>query len=147
MEKPIIFIHQSPASRRNYLLNKLKKGVYLLVIASLTVSCYWDSEEYMYPELASGCDTTAAVTYTGSIVPLLESYCLSCHNSGSAANLGGNIVLDTYASVKISATNGQLLGSVKHASGYSQMPKGSTKLSDYQIARIEKWINDGIINN
>jgi len=118
-----------------------------MVISTFTVSCYWDNEEFLYPEIASGCDTTAIVTYSGAVTALLQGRCLSCHSNSAAANLGGNIKLDTYAAVKIYADNGQLLGSVQHASGYSQMPKGSTKLSDCEITSIEKWIADGTLNN
>jgi len=125
----------------------MKKLLLLTMISAFTVSCYWDNEEYLYPEIASGCDTTATVTYSGVVTALLQGRCLSCHSSSTAANLGGNIKLDTYAGVKTYADNGQLLGSIQHASGYSQMPKGSTKLSACEIASIEKWLAAGTLNN
>ncbi len=125
----------------------MKKLLVFTVISVFTVSCYWDNEEFLYPEISTGCDTTAAVTYSGAVAELLQGRCLSCHSSSAAANLGGNIKLDTYAAVKTYADNGQLLGSVQHASGYSQMPKGSTKLSDCEITSIAKWIADGTLNN
>jgi mono/diheme cytochrome c family protein len=125
----------------------MKKLLYFAIVSFLAVSCYWDSEEYLYPELGSGCDTTAAITYSVGVTNLLKGNCLSCHSASAAANLGGNIKLDSYANVKTYADNGQLLGSVRHESGYSQMPKGSTKLSDCQIAVIEKWISGGSLNN
>jgi mono/diheme cytochrome c family protein len=125
----------------------MKKLLYFATISVMFVACYWDNEEYLYPELGSGCDTTAAATYSVEVTNLLKSSCLSCHTSSVAANLGGNIKLDSYSSVKTYADNSQLLGSVRHESGYSQMPKGSTKLSDCQIAVIEKWINAGTLDN
>ena len=34
----------------------------------------------------------------------------------------GNVVIDTYAAIKIYADNGKLLGSLNHDSGYEPMP-------------------------
>ncbi len=125
----------------------MRKLLYFAILAFLGVSCYWDNEEYLYPQISSGCDTTAAITYSVGVVNLLQGSCLSCHSASAAANLGGNIKLDSYTSVKTYADNGQLLGSINHDPGYSQMPKGSTKLSDCQIAVIDKWISNGTLNN
>lgn len=88
------------------------------------------------------CDATR-FTYAAVIQPLLSANCVGCHKSGS---LGGNIDLSTYATVKVQAANGKLLGSVQHASGYSPMPKGG-KLSDCQIAQIKSWIDAGALDN
>jgi hypothetical protein len=78
---------------------------------------------------------------------VLNTYCLTCHKNSNAASLGGNISLEGYDKVKIYVNNGQLLGSIKHSPGFSQMPKSSGKLSACQIAVIENWINAGAPNN
>lgn len=88
------------------------------------------------------CDTTA-YTYQETISPLLQGYCVGCHTISS---LGGNINLSNYEGVKASIDNGRLVGSIKHESGFSPMPKGG-KLSDCQITQITKWINGGAPNN
>ena len=91
----------------------------------------------------AGCDTSN-ITFSGSVKPVLTTYCTGCH-SGSAPS--GSIGLDTYEGTKISATNGSLLGSVQHAQGYSPMPQGSNKLSDCSISTIKKWIDLGAKND
>jgi mono/diheme cytochrome c family protein len=53
----------------------------------------------------------------------------------------------SYTAVKTQVTNGKLLGSVKHAAGYSPMPQGGNKLSDCQITQITNWINAAAPNN
>jgi Cytochrome C oxidase, cbb3-type, subunit III/Planctomycete cytochrome C len=88
------------------------------------------------------CDDTQ-FTYVAIIQPIMNTNCVGCHKPGS---LGGNIDLSTYAKVNIQVTNGKLLGSVTHASGYVAMPQGG-KLEDCQISQIQKWIDAGALNN
>lgn len=116
----------------------------LLVTAALS-SCYYDSEEYLYPQTSSPCDTTN-VTYANSVVPIIQNYCLSCH-SNSTASMGGNIKLEDYADVKLRADDHRLLGSVDHQNGYSPMPKGSKKLDECKVSIIRLWVNAGAPNN
>jgi len=105
--------------------------------------CYNNSEEYLYPKINNNCDTTN-VTYSGTISTIISENCLSCHQGSSAS---GNIDLSNYANVKVQADNGKLLGTIKQLSGYSPMPKGSSKLSDCKINQIEIWIRNGALNN
>jgi hypothetical protein len=107
--------------------------------------CYYDSKEFLYPELSSSCDTTN-ITYSGSVKPILD-LCQGCHSNGSAASYGGGIKLEDYTDVKAHAIDGKLLGSIKHSGGYSPMPKGSSQLETCKITIIEKWISAGEPNN
>jgi Planctomycete cytochrome C len=91
----------------------------------------------------NGCDTTV-FTFSGAVSPLMNTYCKGCHNP---ASLGGGIDLSTYATVKVQALNGKLMGSITHASGFSAMPKGGNKWSDCQIKQVQKWITSGTPNN
>ncbi len=116
--------------------------VFLLAISG----CYYNSKEYLYPQVSNGCDTTN-VTFNLSVKPILNSYCLSCHSNSSAASYGGNIKLENYTDVKLRADNGSLFGSVNYTGGFSQMPKGSSKLDDCKLTIIKKWIDDGAPNN
>jgi putative effector of murein hydrolase len=61
--------------------------------------------------------------------------------------MGGGVKLQDYADVKSVASNGKLLGTVSHASGFSPMPKGGNKLNDCYVAVIKKWIAAGALNN
>ncbi|MEZ5016945.1 MAG: c-type cytochrome domain-containing protein [Flavipsychrobacter sp.] len=90
----------------------------------------------------SKCDTNI-YTYSGAVATTLSARCVGCH-SGASASKG--IVLDNYANVKTYAQSGLLLGSIKHQTGYSPMPQGG-KLSDCEIRQIERWIENGLLNN
>ncbi len=89
------------------------------------------------------CDSTV-FTYSGAIKPIMDNKCTGCHNPN---NMGGNIDVSTYGSVRVIALNGKLYGSLAHQSGYSPMPKNSAKLSDCEIRQVQKWINAGSLNN
>lgn len=91
----------------------------------------------------NNCDTTA-VTFSGSVMPLLQTYCNGCHGGGSPQ---GNINYNSYSGVKATVTNGKLLGSVEHAAGYSPMPKNANKLSDCNLRIIRAWVDAGALNN
>ena len=80
------------------------------------------------------------VTYGASVKPILDNYCKACHSAGNS------ISFDSYPDTKVTASNGQLLGSIKQISNYSAMPP-TGKLSDMQIAIIERWITNGCPNN
>jgi hypothetical protein len=117
------------------------------VLLMITVSrCYYDSEEFLYPQTNNQCDTTN-VTYNNSVVPILQNSCFSCHANSVAASFGGNIKLENYADVKIQADNHKLLGSVAHENGYSPMPMGTSKLENCKITTIRIWVNAGALNN
>jgi hypothetical protein len=109
-------------------------------------SCYYDSEEFLFPETGNTCDTTS-VTYAQSVAPILRNNCLACHSNGSAAGLGGNVRLEDYADVKLKADEGKLLGVISHAPGFVPMPQGAPKLDDCSISVIRIWIEEGGQNN
>ncbi len=103
----------------------------------------WISQGARNNSCIGSCDT-AVFTYSGAIKPIMDAKCVGCHNP---TNLGGNIDVSTYNSVKVQALNGKLYGSVAHLSGYSPMPKNSAKLSDCEIRQVQKWISAGTLNN
>jgi hypothetical protein len=115
----------------------------LLLIVILLSGCYYDKNEKLYAPQAgtNSCDTTA-ITFAAKIQPILTSSCVGCH---SASNASGGFALDSHSAVI--AAQGRLLGSIKHSSGFSAMPKNAPKLGDCQIAQIEKWITAGAPNN
>jgi hypothetical protein len=117
----------------------------LIILMSIT-SCYYDSKEYLFPQVSSGCDTTN-ITFNLSVKPILSNHCLSCHSNGTAASLGANIRLEGYADVKARVDDGRLWGSISHSGGFSPMPKGSSKLNDCKLTIVQKWIEDGAPNN
>lgn len=127
----------------------MKKLFYLsgFVLFLVTSSCYYDSEEYLFGVPGGNCADTTVVTYAGGVQPILSQYCYSCHSNASAASMGGSVKLQDYADVKTVASNGKLLGTVSHASGFSPMPKGGNKMNNCYIVVIKKWIAAGALNN
>jgi len=128
----------------------MKKLFLPFLIVMGLVSCKWENEEELYPKdtgTGTNCDGSSEVTFSGTVQPIINGRCISCHSDGNAANSGGGVKLDTYANVKIRADNGSLAGAINHASGYAQMPQGGAKLSDCQISLIEQWIEEGTLNN
>jgi hypothetical protein len=111
-------------------------ALFILILACY--SCYYDSEEYMYPQF--GCDSTN-VTFSGSVQPIINSFCVSCHSSSNA------IRLDNYAEILVQVNNGKLLGSINHKSGYLSMPQGGSKLDECKLTIISKWVANGASNN
>ncbi len=113
-----------------------------LGIAALS-SCKYDKEDDLYNDVKPDCDT-AQVSYINHIAPIMQTYCNSCHNSGFPS---GGIITSDHAGLLPSALNGSLYGSVAHQNQYSAMPKGGTKLSDCNIAKIRIWVEQGAPNN
>ena len=112
----------------------------LLVFILFLPSCYYDSEEMLYPTLSGDCDT-GNVSFSGSVLPMLQNYCWSCHSNAVAAKLGNSIFLEDYQDIVQSKD--AVLGAIKHEAAYSAMPKGAPKLSPCLISSFEIWVNNG----
>ncbi len=91
----------------------------------------------------AGCDTTF-FTYSGAILPILQSACIGCHSGPTPAS---NINLSIYTSLRTVALNGKLIGAITHSPNYAPMPNGGNKLPDCKIIQIQNWINAGAPNN
>lgn len=112
--------------------------------AFLVTSCYYDNEEYLYPELPGGqCDTTG-VTYSAFVAPLLASNCNSCHNEATS---NGNVITSTYTGLKTAVNSGVFRKAINHESGASAMPQGGNKLPSCELLKIDAWINQGAPQN
>jgi hypothetical protein len=112
----------------------------------LAQGCYYNSEEFLFPEIGNNCDTTV-VNYGQSVVPIIENNCLSCHSNTSATALGGNVRLEDYDDIKLRADDGKLLGTISHTPGFVPMPDGAPKLPDCNIDIIRLWIEAGALDN
>ena len=132
----------------------MKKSVLitLTILGSILLStgiqsCYTDNEEELYGTSTTTCDTTAG-KFATNVQPLMNAQCATagCHNASSAA-AGAN--LSSYTSIKSYITNQKdfFIGSIKHTSGFNAMPKGGSKMATCDIAKIESWINAGMLNN
>jgi hypothetical protein len=108
------------------------------------VSCYYDSEEALYPTLSTSCDTTN-VTFSGTIVSILDNNCYSCHSNSTAARNGNSIALQNYSDVTARITS--VIGSIKHTGSYSPMPKNGGLIKACSISQFDIWIKKGMPNN
>jgi hypothetical protein len=124
----------------------MRKTFILVFVLMLVIvgSCYYDSEEALYPAYNKTCDTTN-VTFSSTIMPILKNNCLACHSSAAAAAAGGNIAIDTYASVVAKQQN--IIGAIKHTGSYSPMPKNSSMLGACLITQWDLWVKKGMPNN
>ena len=119
----------------------MKRLTYFILVLSL-IGCYYDKEEILYP--GTSCKAVTTPTYATDVSPILTQRCNNCHGGTSPS---ANIRLDVYTDLMISVNNGSLLGSIKHASGFSAMPKNTSKMSACEIQKIEDWIAQGSANN
>ncbi|XOV94720.1 MAG: hypothetical protein ACFHWX_08450 [Bacteroidota bacterium] len=117
-----------------------------LFLGMLCVSCTWENEEVLYSNTIENCNINV-VTYSNDVVPLLDFNCNGCHSHQSASALGDNIVLDDYTLLINYVKNDRLMGSVMHSKGYNPMPKSGPKLTICEIETLQKWIDNGALNN
>ena len=89
----------------------------------------------------SSCDSNN-ISYSQAIAPMMQVYCVGCHNS--ASDPGGSLA--DYNSVYSAAVTGRMIGNITHQSGYNAMPPGY-QLSDCQVAQVKKWVAAGALNN
>lgn len=104
-------------------------------------SCTSHNEEELYPD--QPCDTLQ-VTYSSSIVPIINLHCLACH---SAVAPSSGIPLEGYDHLKAMVDAERLVGSVRHVSGFSAMPQNAPKLPECDLDKIEIWVNQGAPDN
>jgi len=126
----------------------MKKLIFVLFIAILATmaGCYYDSEEALYPTVSTTCDLTN-VTFSATVKPILQASCYSCHSNSSAGSSGNGIKLENYSDVVSYVNNGRMMGAINHSNGYVAMPQGGGKLTDCEISKLQKWIDNGKLNN
>ena len=118
--------------RKLFLFTSILSGM-----SFLFQGCYYDVEEELYG--IAVCDT-GAVTYSGTVAPMLSNNnCLSCH--AAPALSGGGYVLDNYTSIK------QLVDAGKFVSGADRMPPAAPILSNCNIQQLQAWVDAGALNN
>ena len=108
----------------------------------VTTACTNYNEEELYSKPPDTCQITTA-TYLTDVKPILQRNCYTCH--ASAIKEGG-VILDTYEGVKHLAGR-NLMAVINHEPGYPQMPKGGEKLPACDIAKIQKWVDTGMLDN
>lgn len=91
--------------------------------------------------------STANVTYSGVIAPIINAHgCLSCHSGASPT---GGFNLETYAQVSAKASEKRagtsvLYGALAHMNGFTPMPQGLPQLSACELSKVKAWIDTGL---
>lgn len=96
----------------------------------------------------ANCDTTGTMSFNNDVRPIIDNFCISCHNStvtNGGVNLNGHAQVKTYAE---SIRNGTpvLIGVTRQLVGFKAMPP-FTQLDECSIRKIENWIGQGRLNN
>jgi hypothetical protein len=129
-----------------------KKSTLSILFFSMVMltACYNDNEEELYGSTptTTTCDLTTAVKFSTVVSPIIASKCgtSGCHSATSKAagiNLGNYDAIKAY----ITSSKAVFLGSIKHESSFSSMPKGNAKLPICDISKIENWITAAMPNN
>jgi hypothetical protein len=124
----------------------MKKIFWIVLITILIYGCYYDSEERLYPKLDQTCDTTG-VTFSKSILPVLQTNCFGCHGTTEYSASGGNVNLGDFAQLKQFIEQGNFYGAITHNPLYSPMPKGGVKIDTCSVTKIKIWIDKGALDN
>jgi hypothetical protein len=125
----------------------MKRLMILSTIAAIScfiVSCYYDNEEALYPSLNTSCDTTSVI-FSGTIAPMLNDNCYSCHSNANAPANGNNVALQDYNDVVL--RNAAISGSIKHTGSYVPMPKNGGKIKECPIIQFDIWVKNGMPDN
>jgi len=104
----------------------------------------WIAQGYNNNSCDSFCDTSAVVTYSGVIQPIIQQKCLNCH---SGANPQGNLNFSSWAVVNTVAMNGDLPAAIQHQSPAIPMPPFGGMLPQCEIDHFLTWIQQGAPNN
>ena len=90
------------------------------------------------------CDTAGTVSFDLDVLPVIDKYCYGCH---SDADPQGGYSFTTYKSTMQSVNDNSLLGSIQFSSGFIGMPYESQKMPECEITLIQKWVDQGALNN
>ncbi|MDD5149949.1 MAG: cytochrome c [Flavobacterium sp.] len=125
-------------------MKKIFQYLLMLVVSLMATSCYYDE---LPPEPVI--QIPDSVSYSTDVQPLWDQSCISCHKAGATAPdlTAGNSYAALMANYVVA---GNAANSLLHKSligqGAPLMPTAGI-WSDSKIALVDKWINDGALNN
>jgi hypothetical protein len=112
--------------------------------ADIDLIVQWIQQGAEDNECVADCDPNAAVTYSGTIYPIIDNACQGCH---SGTNPEGGLSLVTYAQISANALSGDLMNSLLGTNGFSLMPDNTTGIPQCNIDQIAAWIDAGAPEN
>jgi hypothetical protein len=119
---------------------------YLFALLSLFCCLSCSPSDEAVPEEDNLCHTDS-VTYAGTIVPILETNCYTCHDASNAPTFAEGIILEGYDNIVIQVNKGRLLGAIRHQPGFTAMPRNLPQLPECTIREIETWVEAGAPDN
>jgi hypothetical protein len=112
------------------------------------------------PLALAACQSEVPVSFAGDVKPILDQYCVECHQPGGAGYEATGFSMATHAELLRGTDNGAMvvpgdsLGSnlivlmEGRADPSIKMPHGSSdKVAQFQIDNIKAWIDQGAQNN
>jgi hypothetical protein len=107
----------------------------------------------------TGCGSEQQVSYKASIKPILDTHCAECHLKDGTGAVATGFLVDTYDNVMKGTKFGPVVvaGDSLSSSLYRlvsgkvdksiQMPHSKGPMKPEEITAIEKWIDQGALNN
>jgi hypothetical protein len=131
---------------KNKKMKKIFQYLMMLALCLMVTSCYYDE---MPPEAVT--PLPDVVSYSKDVQPLWDASCISCHKAGAtapdltSANSYSALTANNKYVIPGNASASQVY-KLMVGTASPLMPPGG-KLSDSKLAIVEKWINDGALNN
>jgi hypothetical protein len=122
---------------------------FLVVIASLDV----ESEESIVESAAPETVQETPVSFAADLMPVFEGDCLACHVAEPPeGRQNGGLLLDTYADLMAASPSVVIPGEPDASALYTLFapgnpPHADVQLSAEQAALIERWIQEGALDN
>lgn len=110
----------------------------------------WISEGALNSDCPSlACDTAGTISFSNQVWPVISTYCAGCHPATGTGD--GGVNLGNYSQIKAKATTkvnniSLLVGVTRQLPGFKPMPP-SGKLDACKLRTIEKWIEQGCVQN
>lgn len=115
-----------------------------LTAAQIQMFQKWVQQGHLNNECIPDCDPNAAVTFSGTISPIIQTNCQGCHSGSSPS---GGVSLTNYSNISNAALNGNLIDCLSGANGISIMPPSSGGLPECIIGQFQTWKDAGAPNN
>ena len=129
----------------------MKKLLFVACTLLTLGSCYNDKYDKLYPNPATTtCDTTT-ITYAAAIAPIITANCAisgGCHNAAGDATTGG-LDFTIFANLKNQATPDLLVNDINGTptKGHNAMPFNLPPISQCDINKLTRWVNEGAPDN
>ena len=114
----------------------------------------------LFPLTMAGCGGEQSVSYSKDVKPVLDQYCIECHQAGGEGTVASGFAMDSYENLMKGTRNGPMViaGDAEgsnlivlmegRADPSISMPHGKQdSVPKQQIQEIRNWIEQGAKNN